>query len=483
MDNIQPEERLDESNTTSRWYLNFKKKGRDRKSMRTASKATLERIFHLVQVDNPKLFIAGTNSNPPSRHYQMLQKAYANANDDTKEPESDHDIIENYTMKFDSENAFNYEEWCERNINTTNRYPVKDWTLTPPDNNDNRNNRNQDFDDLEDEFDPSQSFDEQDNDNDGVVSPFHSPTQPSPQHTTSEDNDKDEADSSEPGENADVSTEDDNIREPSPELQIVNQVADGTTEVNENSNIRSDQQPQATGVQQSDQNSKPNPVIPMTKAARRDYYNQLKQHCQQTVNTFIDLMKQGKDNEQAKLNATHGLIRFCVYHNLTTKAKCIQNAFAVLTSLTDDHKVLELISKIKKEEQTNFIKKKFITKDGVPIKKWVFDVNKNFGVQVNKPRRKRKLPSSFHSIQPPQKRGRLTLSNSISKQSTPLSPLSSIASSDRQRSDFSQHVLSDYAHTHYQNSHNFNTNNNNNRFVNTNDIIKDNYSIPQNQIE
>ena len=483
MDNIQPDENLDESNTSSRWYLNFKKRGRDQKTLRTASKATLERIFHLIQADNPKLFIAGTNSNPPSRHHQMLQKAYANAKDDIKEPESDHDIIENYTMKFDSENAFKYEEWCERNINNTNRYPVKDWTLESSDNSHNSNNRNQDFDDLEDEFDPSQSVDEQDNDNDGAISPFSSPTQPSPAHSTSEDNDKEEVDLSEPGENDNNSTEDNDNPEPSPDLVIVDQAASGASDDNEISNIRSDQQPRATSEQQSGKNPKPNPIIPMTKEARTGYYNTLKQHCQQTVNTFMDIMKQGKDNEQARLNATHGLIRYCVYHNLTTRAKCVQNAFAVLTSLTDDHKVLELIAKIKKEEKANFIKKKYITKDGIPIKRWVFDVNKNFGVQVNKPRKKRRLPSSFHSIQPPQKRGRLTLSKSISNQSIPTSPISSIASSDRQRSDPSHHMLSDYAQINYQNSRNINTNNNNNRFVNTNNNSNVNHSIPQNQID
>ena len=439
-----PQGNLEESDTTARWYLNFKKRNSEGKTLRTASKATIRRIFHLTKCDNPKLFIAGTKTNPPSRHLKMLQRIFAQAKDDDPEPESDHDILLNYTMQFNSEaGALNFEEWQTKNIN---RYEIQSWTLTTPENIHNRN-LSEPIIELDDEFNPSQDHIQQ---NGNPTLTFTSLTQDPISDTRSQD--KEEADDDQeslsddqkdtmnpqPGETLSISDSD-------IEQTATSQHDFDEPDAKENPTAaKNNRFQQLSETQQSPLEQNPNPIINLSREARRGYYEELKGHCQKTVQRFFHLHKNGTNIKQATLNATHALIRFCIYHNITTKADCVQNALTILNGFTDRKKVIDLINEVKKEEQKKMFKKKIISKEGIPLKEWSFDLNENFGVTVNKTRKKRRLPPSFQSLQPPQKRGRLSISKSLSSYTPPLSPISSAASLTEQRRDLYSHEMYQY---------------------------------------
>ena len=425
-----------DSNTNLKWYINFRKRTGGT-TIRQASKATIRRVFELIKANNPKVYLAGTESHKPTAHLRKIQDAYSKADDDIETPEEDIEILRKYTLQFDAEvqGRWSFDAW---NTKYGRDYDPSNWTLTPPDNAQNRNQRDETT-THDDEFDPNRAPNPQFSRN--LTLTFQSLSQkPDEKDEDSNNDDSNNDDSNNDDSNNDDSKEgenDDDAAEKSAHTEekqdeIVDLTGEQNSEKDDKSPDDSDKReksPSLDILNDVSQNKKdvpppmkPKSIIPFDDDSKRSYYEKFREICREKPFRLNQQRFQDTNLHNARLNVTAALIRFALYYRLKAKTDPLHTALIQIHEQPDLNKINKIIDKVKRIERTKFIKKGILSANGYPQRPWSFDLTRNFGIIVNLRSKKRTSVNAGLIPSQPKKKARLNLTTSISNAYIPQSP-------------------------------------------------------------
>ena len=376
-----------DSNTNLKWYINFRKRTGGN-TIRDASKATIRRAFELVKANNPKVYLAGTDSHKPTVHLRRIQDAYNKALVENETPEEDMEILRKYTLQFDAEvqGRWSFNAWNEK---YGRDYDPSNWTLTPPDNAQNRNQRDEP-EINDDEFDPNRDPNPQFNRN--LTLTFQSLSQ-----QPDEEDEDSNTNESKDGENDDGNNNDDSAERSAHTEEKQDSIVDltGEQEKGDNNNSTDDSDKAEKSPSLDILNNvprkkksiplpdKPKSIIPFDDDSKRSYYEKFREICREKPFRLNQRRFEATNLHNARLNLTAALIRFALYYRLKAKTDPLHTALIQIHEQPDLNKINKIIDKVKRIERSKFIKKGILSPSGYPQKNWSFDLTRNFGIIVN----------------------------------------------------------------------------------------------------